>query len=93
MIPELKKKMASIQTFYENLTEEIKGTLTGIDNVKIKLQVEVREIGDLKTKAEETKIYVDSDDGDGSLTPIIVETVDELMANCKKYRESHKKIE
>lgn len=93
IIPELIKKMESIKQWYEGLTVTIKNSLVNIDDVKVKFQTEIRDIGNLKTNTEATQIYVEAEGGDGAMMEIIKESVDELIKNCNEYRMKHKKIE
>lgn len=88
-IPEIKEKMKSLTIYYKDLQKTIAKASSDIDSTKTKMRDEIRVIGQMKSKAEETKIYVEGDI-DGALQKIIGAAVDSLIANCNSYRNRHK---
>lgn len=90
IIPKIKQKMKELGLFYKDLEKSINKASADIDSTKAKMQEEIEAIGEVKVKAEETKIYVESDVGDGSILQIISVAIDELVANCNAYRQRHR---
>lgn len=88
IIPELKKKMESLQKFYKASTDLVTNAFKDIDETKKKLEDEIKVMGDLKSKTKETKTYVEMDNEE-AMKEFIVEAVDELIKHCKEYRERH----
>lgn len=89
LIPDVKKKMKNLEVFYKDLRQTIAKSSTEIDSAKRQIREEIRIIGDMKSKTEETKIYVEADT-DGSLQQIITVAVDGLITKCKGYISRHK---
>lgn len=90
LIPDIKKKMASIEAYYNSLNGDISKTATDIDETKVKINEEIRAIGEMKTQAEEAQIYIEAEEGDGTMFTMIIESIDSLMTKATEYRERHK---
>lgn len=88
LVPDIKKKMAELTVYYKNVHQTVGQSSQKIDTAKKQINVEIQAIGEVKSKAEETNIYVESDT-DGSLQQIISGTVDELITKCNAYRQRH----
>lgn len=91
-VPQLKQKMKNIQDFYHDLLRTIEKTFKEIDQTKTKLKEEIRIIGDLKTKTEQTKTLMELDNTP-ELKDSIVESVNNLINKCEDYRKRHGKID
>ncbi|EMX2345015.1 hemolysin E, partial [Escherichia coli] len=62
LIPELKNKLKSAQSFFTTLSNTVKQANKDIDAAKLKLTTEIAAIGEIKTETETTRFYVDYDD-------------------------------
>ena len=62
LIPELKNKLKSVQSFFTTLSNTVKQANKDIDAAKLKLTTEIAAIGEIKTETETTRFYVDYDD-------------------------------
>lgn len=62
LIPELKNKLKSVQSFFTTLSNTVKQANKDIDAAKLKLTTEIAAIGVIKTETETTRFYVDYDD-------------------------------
>ena len=62
LIPELKNKLKSAQSFFTTLSNTVKQANKDIDAAKLKLTTEIAAIGVIKTETETTRFYVDYDD-------------------------------
>lgn len=89
LIPDVKKKMQNLESYYKDLSKSVAKSTSEIDSAKQKIREEIRAIGNMKSKTEETKIYVESDN-DGALQQIIVGAIDSLVGKCKGYIARHK---
>lgn len=90
LIPELVKKLKEVEKFFSTLHSTIDKTNGDIDATKGKLRDEVKNIGVLKVKTEATKILIPNDQLD-ALRDTIMESVNNLIAQCKEYQKSHGK--
>lgn len=77
-----------IQSFYNNLKLQVEQAFRDIDGTKVKLNQEILQISELKTKAEETKTFVDLDDIP-DLRDELIESGQSLMNKCNEYRRKH----
>lgn len=79
-------KIESYQKFSDDLKESFLNEFRNAEEIKAKLHVEIQTIGDLKIKIEPTKWHINMDrpirDGD--------KTVEDLIADCNRYRQLHK---
>ncbi|EIL7481411.1 hemolysin E, partial [Escherichia coli] len=62
LIPELKNKLKSVQSFFTTLSNTVKQANKDIDAAKLKLTTEIAAIGEIKTETETARFYVDYDD-------------------------------
>lgn len=90
IIPQLKEKMGSVKKFYDDLAKTIDDTNVQIDSTKGKLRDEVKSIGKLKVQTEETKSLIPMDDLD-ALRDTILDSVNNLISQCKEYQKRHGK--
>lgn len=86
VVPDLDAKLADIKKFYEEVKDKVVRTQDDIDNVKVKLNEEIRVIGDLKIQTETAEIFVGLND---ELKTFIVESVEGLISKCNEFRLKH----
>lgn len=84
----LKAKFEEIQSFYNHLKLQVEQAFHDVDETKIKLSNDILKIGDLKTKTEETKTFVDLDDIP-DLRDELIESGQSLLNKCNEYRRKH----
>lgn len=87
-VPELAKKLAEVKSFFEDLQKLIGKTNVDIDSTKVKLQNEIKSIGDLKVQTQDTKYLIPMDHLD-ELRDTILKSVNSLIAQCKEYQKRH----
>ncbi len=56
LIPELKNKLKSVQSFFTTLSNTVKQANKDIDAAKLKLTTEIAAIGEIKTETETTRL-------------------------------------
>lgn len=61
IIADLRDKLESVKTFYENLFMKITQTNVSIDDVRVMLRTEINSIGELKTQNDDTKMFISID--------------------------------
>lgn len=88
LIPELMKKLESIQKFYDTLRDKADKAGEQIEDTKKILQREVHEIGEIKTKTGSTKSFVELD-YIKDLKDEVIASANELIDGCKEYRKRH----
>lgn len=88
LIPELKKKLKSVQDFFVNLSKTVKQANTDIDSAKQKLITEIKAIGELKTETETTRFYVDYDD---LMLSLLKDAARKMISSCNEYQTRHGK--
>ncbi|KFC10041.1 hemolysin E [Trabulsiella guamensis ATCC 49490] len=88
LIPELKKKLKSVQDFFVSLSKKVKQANTDIDSAKQKLMTEITTIGELKTETETTRFYVDYDD---LMLSLLKDAAHKMISTCNEYQKRHGK--
>ena len=86
LIPELKNKFEQIKTTFKKIKDTVSQAETDITAAKGKLQEEIRIIGEMKIKTEETQLYVQLDD---TLLKLLKESARNLISKCEIYRKRH----
>ncbi len=81
LIPELKNKLKSVQSFFTTLSNTVKQANKDIDAAKLKLTTEIAAIGEIKTETETTRFYVDYDD---LMLSLLKEAAKKMINTCKK---------
>lgn len=89
MIPELKEKLAEIQSFFDRLKELVDNTNVNIVNMKNKLQGEIQKIETLKGQNDASADLASNDVAE--LYKAVLESATGLMAQCDEYQRSHGK--
>lgn len=87
-VPKLMEKLKTIETFYDNLHETVDQAANDIENTKKTLTDEIKHIGEIKVKTQETKTFVGLDDVP-ELRDTVIQSAHELIAKCTEYREKH----
>lgn len=88
LIPELKNKLASVQSFFTTLSATVKQANKDIDAAKLKLTTEIAAIGEIKTQTETTRFYVDYDD---LMLSLLKEAAKKMIDTCNEYQQRHGK--
>ena len=88
LIPELKNKLKSVQSFFTTLSNTVKQANKDIDAAKLKLTTEIAAIGEIKTETETTRFYVDYDD---LMLSLLKEAAKKMINTCNEYQKRHGK--
>lgn len=88
LIPELMKKLESIQKFYDDLKGKADKAGEQIEDTKKTLHREIHHIGEIKTKTESTKSFVEMDHIK-ELRDEVIESAKTLIDGCNEYRQRH----
>lgn len=88
LIPELTNRFEEVKKFFLHLQALIDKTNVDIDSTKIKLENEIRAIGDLKVQTQDTKLLVPMDHLD-ELRDTVLQSVNNLIAQCNEYQKRH----
>lgn len=88
LIPELKNKLKSVQSFFTTLSNTVKQANKDIDTAKLKLTTEIAAIGEIKTETETTRFYVDYDD---LMLSLLKEAAKKMINTCNEYQKRHGK--
>ncbi|HDV6787330.1 TPA: hemolysin HlyE [Escherichia coli] len=88
LIPELKNKLKSVQSFFTTLSNTVKQANKDIDAAKLKLTTEITAIGEIKTETETTRFYVDYDD---LMLSLLKEAAKKMINTCNEYQKRHGK--
>ncbi|WP_115443409.1 hemolysin HlyE, partial [Escherichia coli] len=88
LIPELKNKLKSVQSFFTTLSNTVKQANKDIDAAKLKLTTEIAAIGEIKTETETTRFYVDYDD---LMLSLLKEAANKMINTCNEYQKRHGK--
>lgn len=88
LIPELKNKLKSVQSFFTTLSNTVKQANKDIDAAKLKLTTEIAAIGEIKTETETTRFYVDYDD---LMLSLLKEAAKKMINTCNEYQKRHSK--
>ena len=90
LIPELKNKLKSVQSFFTTLSNTVKQANKDIDAAKLKLTTEIAAIGVIKTETETetTRFYVDYDD---LMLSLLKEAAKKMINTCNEYQKRHGK--
>jgi hemolysin E len=86
LIPELKKKLKSVEDFFKKTRALVEESTTQITSTKSTLKSEVEKIGGLKTDIETVKTLVPLDT---VLKDEVKEATRKLMQSCESYQKSH----
>ncbi len=84
LIPELKNKLKSVQSFFTTLSNTVKQANKDIDAAKLKLTTEIAAIGEIKTETETTRFYVDYDD---LMLSLLKEAAKKMINTCNEYQK------
>lgn len=87
-VPELREKLAEIQSFYDNLKSKVDEASRNVDETKKKLHKEIIEVGNLKVKTEETRTFADLDNIP-ELRDTLAQSGLSLINKCKIYHKRH----
>lgn len=87
LIPKIMEKIESYQAFRSNLKQKVQQEFQNIDGMKAKLRTEIQRISDLKVKIEPVITFMNVDLANRD---DLNNAVKELIADCNKYRETHK---
>ena len=90
LIPELKNKLKSVQSFFTTLSNTVKQANKDIDAAKLKLTTEIAAIGVIKTETETetTRFYVYYDD---LMLSLLKEAAKKIINTCNEYQKRHGK--
>ncbi|HCD6881516.1 TPA: hemolysin E, partial [Escherichia coli] len=88
LIPELKNKLKSVQSFFTTLSNTVKQANKDIDAAKLKLTTEIAAIGEIKTETETARFYVDYDD---LMLSLLKEAAQKMINTCNEYQKRHGK--
>ncbi|AVF98792.1 TPA: hemolysin E [Escherichia coli] len=88
LIPELKNKLKSAQSFFTTLSNTVKQANKDIDAAKLKLTTEIAAIGEIKTETETTRFYVYYDD---LMLSLLKEAAKKIINTCNEYQKRHGK--
>jgi hemolysin E len=86
LVPALMAKFDEIKNAFARMGEIVNKADTDITKAKAELQVEIRKIGELKTQAETTGVFVEYDD---LVLKELKDAAKTLIAQCDEYRERH----
>lgn len=86
MIPALNAKLKETKEFVDSVLAAATKASNDIDNAKRTLQEETKVIGEMKTKTEETAIFVE----DVNLREVMKVAATELIASCDAYMKRHR---
>ena len=88
LIPELTKKLKSVQAFFTNIKNEVTKANQDINTTKAKLAEEISVIGDMKITTETTQFYVKYDD---LMLSLLKDSANSLILQCNDYQKRHGK--
>ncbi|MEM6614772.1 MAG: hemolysin E [Cyanobacteria bacterium P01_C01_bin.72] len=86
MVPTLRKQLAQVQAAFSALSVLVESAQNNIVDAKKKIADEVRTIGNMKSKTEETEMWVEFDD---LMLKQLKKSANSLIKLCDEYIERH----
>ncbi len=86
LVPKLMKQLAEVQATFNALTVLVESAQKNIVEAKEKIANEIRIIGNMKSKTEETELWVEFDD---LMLKQLKESAGSLINSCNEYVKRH----
>ncbi|MBP8813134.1 MAG: hemolysin E [Laribacter sp.] len=88
LVPALKEKFKSVETFFKALKDKVQGASVTIDETKLKLENEISAISEMSAQTKVTRTYVDFDD---LMMDLLKDAAGKLITQCNEYQKRHGK--
>lgn len=91
LVPQLKARMESTRKFYHDFSVDVEHAVKSIDDIRAKLEEEVKHISDSRLQNQNTEIDVES-----NVTPAskeaLLQSIEHLITKSNDYRVIHKDV-